>query len=54
MVYLFVWAHFSLVFLTGSSQKEPLFDIESPTRYSADFCLVIHETTVAFIHQFWH
>ena len=53
MVYLLVWTHFSLVFLTGSSQKEPLFDLESP-RYSADFCLVIHETTVAFIHQFWH
>ena len=54
MVYLLVWAHFSLIFLTGRSQKEPLFDLESPTRYSADFCLPIHETTVVFIHQFWH
>ena len=53
MVSLLVWAHFSLVFLTGCTQKVPLFDLESPTRYSA-FFFVIHETIVAFIHEFGH
>ena len=34
-----VWAHFSVVSITGGTQKVPLFDLESPERYSVDFFL---------------
>ena len=41
-----------LCIFTGSTQKVPLFDLESSTRYSADFFCVIHGNFVALFHKF--
>ena len=37
MVSLLVSAHISIVSLNDCIQKAPIFDLESPARYSADF-----------------
>ena len=53
MVSLLVLAHSSLAILTNFTQKVPLFDLQSPKKYSADSFYVIHES-VELIDKFGH
>ena len=53
MVSLLVLAHSSIAILSNCTQKVPLFDFQSPKRYSADSFYVIHES-VELIDKFVH
>ena len=49
--YFGVWAHDSLVFVTGCTQKvQLLLDLQNLTQVFR----VIHQIIVVFIHKFWH
>ena len=46
MFFLLVSSRFSILSLNDCIQKAPIFDLESPARYSMDFLCVIHEVFV--------
>ena len=54
MIFLLVSADSSIAILVDCTQKVTLFDLESPTRYSADSFCVIHEISVELINKFGH
>lgn len=52
MVSLLVSSYFSIVSFTDCTQIVTLFDVESPTSWSAYFFLAIHEIIVELIDEF--
>ena len=54
MVFVLVSAPFSFVSLINCTQKTPLFDLESPTKYPAESIREIQYRFVTLVHKFRH
>lgn len=52
MISLLAFNTFDYPSLTNCTQRVPLIDLESPTRYFVDYVSVIHEVFTAIITEF--